>query len=62
MRSGYLFTAIGLALFSALHVFVTYEHSRQVGPGRESVLAPAVMAVLSAGLAIWALRRVRRTS
>ena len=51
-----------LALFSVMHVFVTYEHVRQVGPHRESVLTPALTALFAAGLALWVMRRARRAS
>lgn len=50
-----------LALLSALHVFVTYEHWHHVGPVRESVVVPALVAVLVAGLAFWVARRASRT-
>lgn len=52
--------AVVLAFFSALHVFVTYEHWHQVGPARESVVVPALVAVLAAVLALWAARRASR--
>lgn len=55
-------TAALLAFFSVMHVFVTYEHVRQVGPHRESVLTPALTALLAGGLALWAMRRARRAS
>ena len=51
-----------LALFSVMHVFVTYEHVRYVGPHPESVVTPALTAALSAGIALWAMRRARRSS
>lgn len=54
-----MFWGAGLALaaFSAMHWFITYEHWRHVGPQRESVLVPGFVAVISAGLAIWLIRR-----
>lgn len=49
-----------LGLFAAFHLLVTYEHWRQVGSGRESVLGPAAVAVVSAVAAAWVIRRARR--
>jgi hypothetical protein len=51
-------TAAALGLFSAMHVFITYEHFRET-PHRESVTMPALTALLAAGLAAWAIRRAR---
>ncbi|HEX6965338.1 MAG TPA: hypothetical protein VF166_06035 [Gemmatimonadaceae bacterium] len=52
--------AVGLGLFSALHVFVTYDHWHQVGRVHASVVIPALVAVLAAGLAFWLARRASR--
>ena len=49
-----------LALFSASHVLIAYEHFQQTGPRRESVTAPVVIALAAAVLAVWVLRRARR--
>lgn len=59
MKAFFFIVGAALASFSAMHGFITYEHWRHVGPGQESVLAPAVLAVLSAALAYWAFRRGR---
>ena len=56
MRSYLLTTGIIFALFAAMHVFITFEHWRQVGPEAESVLAPAVVAIASGALGFWAFR------
>lgn len=47
-------------LASGLHVFVAYEHWRAAPTDVASVLAPAVVCALAAGLAIWAFRVARR--
>jgi hypothetical protein len=60
MRAILMIAGIVLALFAAMHVFVTWEHWHQVGPDRESVFEPALTALVSAGLSIWAFRRARR--
>jgi hypothetical protein len=52
---------VATALFAGLHVFVTWEHWHQVGPARESVAMPAITAILSASLSIWAIRRAVRS-
>ena len=48
---------LALATFSGLHWFITYEHWRQRGPMHESVMMPALVAILSAAVAIWLFRR-----
>jgi hypothetical protein len=47
------------ALVAALHVFVTYEHWRAEPWNVWSVLLPAVVGALSAGLTLWAHRLAR---
>lgn len=49
-----------LALFAAMHVFIAFEHWRQVGPQQESVIAPVLVALVAASLAIWIIRRASR--
>jgi hypothetical protein len=51
---------IVLTLFSAMHVFITFEHWRHVGPHHESVLEPALFSVIAAGLALLAFRQALR--
>ena len=53
-------TALVLLAFSAMHVFITYEHWREV-PQRESVLAPAVLAAVTGALALALVWRARRS-
>ena len=60
MRTIFLIAGIALALFAAMHLFITWEHWHQVGPDRESVFEPGLTALVSAGLSIWALRQSRR--
>jgi len=55
-------SGIALALFSLMHVFITFEHWRQVGPHRESVVVPALFSLVAAGLALIAFRRALRSS
>ena len=52
--------ALVMLAFSAMHVLIAFEHWRAVGPHRESVVAPVALALISAGLALWAIRRARR--
>ena len=52
--------AVVLLAFSAMHVFITFEHWRAIGPKQESVLAPAVLALLTAGVGLRAIRQARR--
>lgn len=60
MRPYALTSGTIFALAAALHVFVTYEHWRASPADVASVLAPAVVCVLTAGLAIWAFRAARQ--
>jgi hypothetical protein len=53
------FSAVLLLAFSAMHIFITYEHWRE-SPQRESVLAPALLALVTAALALWLIRLARR--
>ena len=60
MRLFLWISGIALALFSLMHVFITFEHWRQVGPHRESVIVPASFSLVAAALALVAFRRVLR--
>jgi len=55
-------SGVALALFSLMHVFITFEHWRQVGPNRESIVVPALFSLVAAGLALLAFRRALRSS
>ena len=59
MKTFLWIAGIILTLFSASHVFIAFEHARQTGPQRESVIAPVVIALLAAGLAVVIFRRAR---
>lgn len=56
----YLFTSgTVFALFAAIHLFITYEHWRRPSSDPWSVLAPALIFVASASLALWGFRLTR---
>lgn len=54
LTSGTIFT-----LVAAMHFFITFEHWRMPQSDLWFVLGPAVIAILSTGLASWAFRLMR---
>ena len=56
MRALVLSAAVVLALFAAMHLFVTWEHFRNPPGGPWSVLLPLVIAVASGAVAARAFR------
>ena len=60
MKAYLLTSGTVFAVFAATHFFITYEHWRAPNPGLWSVLAPALIAIFAAALAIWAFRLSRR--
>jgi hypothetical protein len=55
--SGILFT-----LMAVTHVVITYEHGFRPDGNLANAAAPAAVFVISAALAIWAFRLLRRAS
>jgi hypothetical protein len=53
-------SGVALTSFSAMHVFIAFEHWQQPGPHRESVLEPALSSLIAAGLALFVVRLALR--
>jgi len=51
---------VALTSFSAMHVFIAFEHWQQPGPRRESVLEPVLSSLIAAGLALFVVRLALR--
>ena len=62
MRPLLLAAGVVLALFGAMHLFVTWEHFRNPPGGTWSVLLPLFIAVASAAIAALAFRRALSAS
>ena len=60
---GYLITSGTIfALMAVMHLFFTVDHWGQGDPDPWSVLAPAMIFVAGATLAIWAFKLIRRVT
>jgi ABC-type sugar transport system permease subunit len=60
MRAYLLITGILFTLMAAIHVYVTYEHGFRPDGNLANAAAPACVLVISAVLAVWAFRLLRR--
>jgi len=60
MRAYLLITGILFTVMAAIHVYVTYEHGFRPDGTLAAVAAPALVLVISAVLAVWAFRLLRR--
>ena len=59
MKAYLITTGTLFALMTVLHVFIMFEHWHSPTRDLHSILAPVVICVLSAVLALWAFRLVR---
>lgn len=62
MKAYLITTGVIFALFAVMHAFIALEHWRQPATDAFHLVAPAIIGVLSAGLAVWAFRLARRTA
>lgn len=60
MRAYLLITGIVFVLMAALHVYLTYDHLFRPGGDLANAAGPACVFLISASLAIWAFRLMRR--
>ena len=60
MRAYLVTTGILFALMAALHLYITYEHGFRPDGTFAAAAAPGAVLLVSAALAIWAFRLMRR--
>lgn len=60
MRAYLLVTGVLFTLMAAIHVYLTYERGFRADGTLAAAAAPAIVLVISAVLAVWAFRLLRR--
>jgi ABC-type sugar transport system permease subunit len=60
MRAYLLVSGILFTLMAALHLYLTYERGFRADGTLAAAAAPACVLVISAALAVWAFRLMRR--
>ena len=62
MRAYLLITGVLFTLMAALHLYITYEHGFRPDGTLAAAAAPGAVLVISAALAAWAFRLLKRAS
>ena len=62
MRAYLLITGVLFTLMAALHLYITYEHGFRPDGTLAAAAAPGAVLVISAVLAVWAFRLLKRVS